>query len=159
MRHARRALVTLCAVLVATVTLGVASQPAADRPQPRFVPVDVFVDSGSKPLAAYQLEFQAIPADAHAAATDVILTGVEGGEHEAFREPPYYDAAALQQNRIILAAFSTAEALPVGRVRVARLHLQVTGGAEPRIEARVMTAGTRDAAEITATVSVEPAAR
>src|SRR5205085_6970602 len=51
------------------------------------------------------------------------IVGVEGvGE-----KPPYYDPAALQGGRIILANFSTEPALPSGRVLVARVHFQETG--------------------------------
>jgi len=56
----------------------------------RFATVDIRIDPKNHPLAAYQLE---VTADS----PNVKLAGVEGGEHAAFREPPYYDPAALNQ--------------------------------------------------------------
>src|SRR4030095_1590218 len=84
----------------------------------RFETVDVFVDTTDKSLAAYQLEF-------FTASGDVKIAGIEGGAHPAFATPPYYDPKAMQQDRVILAAFTTddAAALPVGRIRVATIHL------------------------------------
>ncbi len=83
-----------------------------------FVPVDVWVDSGNKRLGAYQVEV---------VAKEGMIVGLEGGESKAFGEAPYYDPAALQGNRIIVAAFSTDENLPTGLTRVARLHMMVNG--------------------------------
>jgi hypothetical protein len=59
----------------------------------------------------------------------VKLVGIEGGEGEPFKAPPYYDPAAMGQGRVILAAFSTdaAAALPRSRSRVARLHVMIDG--------------------------------
>ena len=93
-----------------------ATQPRATR----FVAVDVFVDSGARPLAAYQFAF-------FAKRGDVKIVSIEGGEHPAFQEPPYYDPKAIQRERAVLAAFSTASAekLPTGKSRVATLHLRV----------------------------------
>ena len=92
------------------------TQPRATR----FVAVDVFVDSGARPLAAYQFAF-------FAKRGDVKIVSIEGGEHPAFQEPPYYDLKAIQRERAVLAAFNTASAekLPTGKSRVATLHLQV----------------------------------
>ncbi|MBI2931491.1 MAG: hypothetical protein HYY16_07550 [Planctomycetes bacterium] len=106
----------------------------------RFAVVDVFVDSGDAPLAAWQVEVTA----------NARIVGMEG-------EPvPTYDPAALQGGRIVLAAFSTAEKPPKGRVRVARLHMMEAGlpdyavklvaAAAPggrRIEAKAEIGGTR----------------
>jgi hypothetical protein len=91
-----------------------------------FKTVDIFVDAGGKPLAAYQLEFQA-------KSGKVKIVGIEGGEDAAFKEPPYYDAKAMQQERVVIAAFSTEEAtkLPKEKTRVASIHVQVTGEQEP----------------------------
>jgi hypothetical protein len=77
-----------------------AQQPAASDVAVRFLTVDIFVDTKDKPLAAYQIEFSATN-------TVAKIVGIEGGEHPAFRDAPYYDPKALQQERVILAAFST----------------------------------------------------
>jgi hypothetical protein len=101
-------------------------------PQPgvRFAPLYIYIDSGSKSLAAYQFELKAT-------AGQVKIVGVEGGSPEAFKEAPYYDPAALQDNRIIIAAFSTAGNLPKGRTRVATIHLQIIGQVEPQSELKL----------------------
>ena len=99
----------------------------------RFLAVDVFVDSGAAPLAAWQVEL--VDVSGHAR-----VVGVEGGEHPAFLEAPYYDPAALQSGRIIVAALHVGADLPVGRTRVARVHL-VTD-AEPSLAVVPMAAAT-----------------
>jgi hypothetical protein len=113
----------------------------------RFGHVDVFLDSAGESLAAYQCEITAT-------AGDVTLVGIEGGDHAAFAQPPYYDPKALGQNRIILGAFSTGADLPRGRSRVARLMVQVTGAARPAFDATVQVAAAPDGKPTPATISV-----
>lgn len=86
----------------------------------RFEAVDVFIDSGHQPLAAWQLEVQSRD-------DRVEIVGIEGGQHAAFSEPAYYDPEAMNGNRVILAAFSTSKELPKGKTRVARIHVQCEG--------------------------------
>lgn len=86
----------------------------------RFEAVDVFVDSGEHALAAWQLELQST-------AKSIEIVGIEGGQHAAFSEPAYYDPEAMNGNRVVLAAFSTAKDLPHGKTRVARIHVQCEG--------------------------------
>jgi hypothetical protein len=93
----------------------------------RFAPVHVYLDSGNRSLAAYQFELKATSGR-------IKIVGVEGGEHVAFQEAPYYDPAALQHNRIIIAAFNTGRNLPTGRTRIATIHLQIIGDVEPEYE-------------------------
>jgi hypothetical protein len=115
----------------------------------RFAVVDVYVDAGDVPLAAWQVEVRAV-------AGSVKLVGVEGGEHAAFREPPFYDPAALHagdgksDGRIILGAFNIGDELPTGRTRVARLHVEVEG--EAKYEAKLTACATRDGDRITGRV-------
>jgi hypothetical protein len=119
----------------------------AERPGVRFESVAVYVDSGGAPLAAYQFEFVADP-------ERVKIVGIEGGEHAAFRRPPYYDPAALMHNRAIIAAFSTARDLPRGRTRVSRLHLQVTGEERPDYAVKLSVAASADGERMPAEVSL-----
>src|SRR5262245_47301946 len=114
------------AILALTVTIAIAalgrgqtpdSAPASQAAM-RFVAIDIHVDSKSQPLAAYQIEFW----DSSKVAK---IVGIEGGQHAAYREPPRYDPAALQNDRVVLAAFNTGDDLPAGRTRIARLHLAV----------------------------------
>lgn len=114
----------------------------------RFTHVDIYVDSKGEPLAAYQLEFSAND-------NDVKLVGIEGGEHAAFKNPPYYDPAALSHNRVILAAFSTGNDLPKGNVHVARLHLQIEGDGRPNYVVKLKVAADGDGKTISATASVQ----
>lgn len=120
----------------------------------RFRVVDVFVDTQAQPLAAYQVELSA-------PAGTVRIVGIEGGDPEVFRDPPHYDPRAIQSERVILAAFTTApEArMPAGRCRVASVHLQIVGDAEPSfavgLHAAASAAGTRIPAQVTITLPTE----
>lgn len=129
---------------------------AVARAQPRFEAIDIYLDSGEAPLAAWQVEIKA----AGGGAGDVKAVGIEGGEAAVFKGPPFYDPAALHEDqlreRVILAAYSTEGSLPKGRVRVARVHVQVRGPA-PEYTATVMTAGTADGSRIEAKVEIMPA--
>jgi hypothetical protein len=155
-------LIALLAAL--TAQLAVAQQPGATPQQsaapPRFMAIDVFVDSGTAALGAYQVEVKAVAGPGNSGAPAVTLVGVEGGEHAAYKQPPYYDPAALHENaieeRIVIAAFSTAASLPAGKTRVARLHLQVSGP-EPSFAVRVQAAGAADGTRIEATATWAPA--
>lgn len=131
------------------------------QPQPtavRFETVDVFVDSGDVPLAAYQLEVRADTRSAQAKA-QVKLVGVEGGDKGAFEEPPRYDPQALRGERIILAAYSLLDKdqLPTGQTRVARLHVQVPTAGMLGYVSVLTVAGDSMANEIQATVQTKPA--
>jgi hypothetical protein len=122
---------------------------ADDRPRSPFCYVDVFIDPHGTPLAAYQFELRATSGD-------VKLVGIEGGEHAAFAKPPYYDAKALLNERIVIAAFNTgaAETLPSGRTRVARLMVRV-GDITPKYETTLQVAASADAKPLGgATISI-----
>jgi hypothetical protein len=145
--HRLLAMVVL-AVLLATP--GRAADPVAAPPAAvRFSHLDVYLDVGEKPLAAYQFELTPTGGD-------VLLTGLEGGEHAAFRDAPYYDPAALHQarSRVIVAAFNTGGDLPRGKTRVARLHLQVTGPAEPAWATKLQVAASSDGKPIDAKLTL-----
>ena len=114
----------------------------------RFAPLHIYLDSGNRSLAAYQFELEATTGQ-------IEIVGVEGGEHKAFSEPPYYDPAALAQDRIIIAAFNTGQDLPTGRTRIATIHLQITGDAEPQYELKLTVAGDADGNEIPAEITFE----
>ena len=120
-------------------------EPVPEQPV-RFEAVHVYVDSGEVPLAAYQFEMAA-----HGA--EVRIVGIEGGEHPAFQEPPYYDTAALMKRRVIIADFNTGAELPTGRTRVARVHVQVTGEREPEYVLKLHVAASKDGKPISATVT------
>jgi hypothetical protein len=121
--------------------------PVAAVPAVRFEAVDVYIDSGATPLAAYQFELKSTGAD-------VKIVGIEGGDHAAFRKAPYYDPAALSKARVIIAAFDTGNGLPAGKTRVARVHVRVEGAAEPVHTAILALAGNAQGKRITAEISV-----
>ncbi len=108
------------------------------------------IDTKDQPLAVYQLEFAAVKGD-------VKIAGIEGSSHEAFRDPPHFDPQAMQRNRVIIAAFNTAPAdrLPRGSVRIATIHLQITGEVEPVFEVNPSVIATVDGRRIEAVVTVE----
>jgi hypothetical protein len=110
--------------------------------------LDVFVDSGAQPLAAYQLSFTAMSGD-------VKIVGIEGGEHPAFKEAPHYDPKAMQQERAILAAFNTgsAESLPTGRTRVATVHVRIAGATTPVYVVKLEAAANHEGSRVTGQTS------
>ena len=124
-------------VLIVLAFPAAALPPAApEGAAMRFRALDVFVDSGAEPLAAWQIEI--ISSDPRSK-----IVGVEGGDTKHFAPAPYYDPRALEGGRIIIAAFTTEEGPPAGRVRVARVHMTESGAAgEPTYSARLM-AGAR----------------
>ena len=121
---------------------------AGDISSPRFVPLAIHLDSPSA-VAAWQFEL-----------TDrngvMKVVGVENGGHPAFPRAPYYDREAVARGdaeRIVLADYSLAEEslLPIGRVRLATLHLMLEG--EPDFELRLIIATTPEGNAINASVS------
>ena len=121
--------------------------PATEPSNVRFAWVDAFIDPQGQPLAAYQFELKAEGAD-------VTLVGVEGGEHPAYVEPPYYDPKANLHNRIVIAAFNTGDDLPKTRSRVARVMVRVSGTGQPRYSAKLDVCASSDAKPINASISV-----
>ena len=138
-------------VAVASVQDDSASTPAPDTV--RFGMAAVWIDAGEHRLAAWQLECSANT-------SAVKIVGIEGGDHPQFRAPPYYDPAAMRQERVILAAFSTAQAhaLPAGRTRVATIHFQQTGNPTPEFSvSNVIAADDRgQRLDVHVTIEMEP---
>jgi len=123
---------------------------AGETGSPRFVPLEVQLDS-PEPVAAWQFEL-----NDREAATRVV--GVENGGHPAFRRAPYYDRGAVAQGdtpRVVVADYSLADAaqLPVGRFRLATLHLMLRG--EPDFELRLIAATRPDGRAIDASISIQ----
>lgn len=134
------ALRLLIAILFLVVCAAIGQEPVRGT----FRAVDLFVDSGDQPLAAYQLSFAC-------AAADVKIVGIEGGDHRAFAEPPYYDPKAMQSNRVVVAAFNTtsSEQLPRGRTRIATIHIQTSANVAWRYDLKVKAAATPAGESIT----------
>ena len=131
---------SLLAMILLVACIG-AAPATSEESTVRFATVDVVIDPKGKPLAAYQVEFVAD-------AARVKLVGIEGGDHAAFKSPPYYDPAALSKYRVIIAAFNTGSDLPTWSFRAARLHVQITGSEKPKWEAKVIVAASADGATL-----------
>ncbi|MBX3027225.1 hypothetical protein KF840_20185 [bacterium] len=126
--------------------LALLASSAAGSPAQRYQPVEVYIDSGDAPLAAYQVEVT-IEGDA-------MIVGVEGGDAPAFAPPPHYDPRALAGGRIIIADLDVGSELPRGRTRVATLHMRETG-AQPTYRATLQAAADADGTPIPAIVRLE----
>ena len=104
----------------------------ADAREVRFRPLHIELEVERTPVSVWQVELVVVSGDAR-------IVGVEGGTAEGFREPPYYDSAALLGGRIVLAAFNTHIGLPAGRHRVATVHVR-EAGPSPTYELRLAAA-------------------
>src|SRR5258708_35576134 len=82
-----------------------AQQAADGESRIRVRALDLFVDSGSSPLAAYQLKCLATNGV-------VSITGIERREHLAFTPPPHPDRKSMQHEPVILAASNTGAPQP-----------------------------------------------
>jgi hypothetical protein len=116
-----------------------------------FAAFDVFLETHT-PLAAWQFEL----AERNGQMT---VVGVENGESAAFGRAPYYDLAAVQQDRadrVVVADFSLqpAASLPVGRTRIATIHVRWTGAREPDYQLRLLAAGDAAGRPIDAAISM-----
>lgn len=148
----RNLLTTLLGAIIATATIAQVTPPADDTPDttPRFVPVEVSIESGARPLAAYQISVRATNGD-------VSIVGIEGSDAgSVFADPPYYDPRAMQRDHVIIADFSTAAAdtLPRGRIRIATIHLRVAGDEVPAFRAELTAAADDRGAPIDATTNL-----
>ena len=125
---------------------------AEDLSSPRFVPLAIHLDPPAA-VAAWQFELK----DRNGA---MKVVGVENGGHPAFPRTPYYDREAVARDaveRIVLADYSLAEEslLPIGRVRLATLHLMLEG--EPDFDLRLITATTPEGFRMRASIFyIEP---
>jgi hypothetical protein len=150
-RYMALILVTACLIIALLAPqVSRANRPAEQKV--RFAPLHIYLDSGSQPLAAFQFELKAT-------AGQIKIVGVEGGQHKAFKQPPYYDPAALANDEIIIAAFNTAHDLPSGRTRIATIHLQILGDVEPDYELKLTVAADADGREIPAKITFEKGAQ
>ncbi|MHC4557951.1 MAG: hypothetical protein ACYTFW_20360 [Planctomycetota bacterium] len=140
-------LISICVMVPVLARQSEQDYPIA-QPSVRFAPLQIYLDSGNQSLAAYQFELEAT-------AGQIKIVGVEGGQHKAFKEAPYYDPAALANDRIIIAAFNTGRDLPKGQTRIATIHLQIVGDAEPEYKLKLTVAADADGKEIPAKISFE----
>ncbi len=140
-------LTRICVIVPVVAQQSEHDDPALE-PAVRFAPLHIYLDSGNRSLAAFQFELKATTGQ-------IEIVGVEGGKHKAFSEAPYYDPAALAQDRIIIAALNTGQDLPTGRTRIATIHLQITGETEPEYELNLTVAGDANGNEMPARITFE----
>ena len=111
-----------------------AQETVMDQDKIHFKTADIFIDSKEEALSAYQVEIGYNK-------DWVKIVGLEGGEVDAFKEPPFFDPEGMKGGRIIIAAFTADdENTPKGETRVARLHLQIEGEQSIRMTIKLMTA-------------------
>lgn len=145
MRRAWTAIV-LCAGLL---TAACPSSLQVDGSDTRFAAVAIYLES-DEPVAAWQFELGE-------SSGRMRVVGVENGDSAAFEGAPYYDLQAVSEgdaDRIIVADFSLrpADELPTGRHRVATVHVQLQGFAEPEYIVSLMAAGGADGQSIQASI-------
>jgi flavin-binding protein dodecin len=133
-----------------------ASDPQSARAQDplqgmRFSAVCLDLDVEDAGFAAYQVEI-------HISSGEARLVGIEGGTAAGFTAPPFHDPRALSGKHVIIAAFSPGSSLPVGRHRVAVIHVLET---EPPPVYRVesLVAGDSDARPVQVTATLVPECR
>ena len=146
-----RFLIAMLAMATCLAGLGASDETLVDDRSPSpFTYLDVFIDAHGSSLAAYQFELRATSGD-------VKLVGIEGGEHKAFAEPPYYDSKALLAERIVIAAFNTGSDLPAGKTRVARLMVRV-GETKPKYDVKLQVCASADAKPVAGEISISEGA-
>lgn len=147
--RSRSLAVVIVAIAALAASFGLLAQQQAAA---RFAVVDVYVDS-TAPLAAWQFELR----ERHG---EMQVVGVENGDSRAYTQAPYYDRAVVDRgaaDRIIVASFSLRPAaeLPVGRARVATVHVRLTGSAAPDFQLQLVAAGAADGRPIDAKITLD----
>lgn len=124
----------------------------------RVLSYDIKLDTGSRSLAAFQVEVELSSPDT-AAVTGLWL---RGGDHPALQRRPYFNNRVTRdlknkpgsRVRIPLANFDTGGDLPSGDMLVARVVLTVVGTGHPGVTARLVVAAGPEAVAIPASVRV-----
>ena len=144
-----------CFKLLLCLVLWIAAWPGlscADGNEVRFAALDVHLES-AQPVAAWQFELSETGGRMR-------VVGVENGDSLAFAKAPYYDRKAMSDgraDRIIVADFTLRPAveLPVGKVRIATVHVRLTGASEPDYVLRLVTAGNAQGEPVPASIHLD----
>ncbi len=141
-------------ILLCAVLLGMAWPllPQSEERNTRFAALDIYLET-AEPLAAWQFELRE-------SAGRMRVVGVENGDSSAFSGTPYYDLEAVSEgaaDRIIVADYSMRPAgkLPTGRSRIATVHVQLQGSADPEYVLSLMAAGGTDGDPIQASIDFD----
>ncbi len=107
----------------------------------------------AEPVAAWQFEFDEQNGS-------MAVVGVENGSSNAFSEAPYFDREAVQlgrADRIIVADYSLEpkESLPVGRIRLATIHVRLSGDDSPEFQLSLIAAASADGKPVRASISMD----
>ncbi|MCY4487176.1 MAG: hypothetical protein OXF11_08690 [Deltaproteobacteria bacterium] len=124
----------------------------AEETTVRFAALDVHLET-AEPVAAWQFELSE-------AGGRMRVVGVENGDSPAFPKAPYYDRKAVNDgraDRIIVADFTLrpGNELPVGRVRIATVHVRLTGDSGPDYVLRLVTAGNAEGKPVPAAIHLD----
>lgn len=135
-------------LVIALAALADAAVQGDAAQAPRFVPVDIVLDS-PEPVAAWQFEL----ADRNGA---IKIVGIENGDSKAFDRAPYYDRDATgggAVERVVVADYTLADVaeLPQGRTRIATVHVLVVD--EANFVVTLVAAATADGRPIDASIS------
>ena len=137
-----------CILAIALAALAGAGEQGDAVQAPRFVPVDIVLDS-PEPVAAWQFELS----DRNGA---IKIVGIENGDSKAFDRAPYYDRDATgggAVERVVVADYTLADVaeLPQGRTRIATVHVLVVD--EANFVVTLVAAATADGRPIDASIS------
>ncbi len=146
------ALLLLGAALICTASGEIVAKQGNNSDTVRFVAIDIYLDS-AEPVAAWQFEM-----DERNGLMTVV--GVENGSSQAFSEAPYFDRNAVQlgkADRIIVADYSLEpeNALPAGHIRLATIHVRLSGDISPDFRLTLIAAASIDGRPINASISME----
>lgn len=139
----------LCAGLL---TVACPTSLRVEEAQIRFEAVAIYLES-EEPVAAWQFELGEISGEMR-------VVGVENGDSAAFDGAPYYDLQAVSEgeaDRIIVADYSLSPGveLPTGRIRIATVHVQLHGSAQPDYTLSLIVAGGEDGEPVPASIELE----
>lgn len=145
--------ILLCVVLITLPSLANRRTPSGESyktqpPKVRFVPLHIYLDPAGAALGAYQFELKILKGN-------VKIVGIEGSQHEAFKQAPYYDPLALTKQRIVIAAYTTDKNGPSKKLRIATVHLHITGEREPEFALDLEVAANSEGQALDATITLE----
>lgn len=139
----------LCLILWTAASAGWAH---GEEAKVRFAALDIHLES-AEPVAAWQFELSE-------SSGRMRVVGVENGDSPAFAKAPYYDRKAVSDgraDRVIVADFTLRPAaeLLAGRVRIATVHVHLTGDSEPDYVLRLVAAGNARGEPVPASIHLE----
>ena len=133
----------LC-VLAAAVEQGPATTTTVQPAPTQLGTVDLFVDSAKTQLAAWQMEFKATAGQLRSSGSSAATT--------RFSRSALLRSGGIEEQSN-MGAFNISDKLPAGKIRVARLHLHISGDQRPVYAVNLVVAGDQEGKPITAQAS------